>query len=227
MISNRSLGANFMAKVPVIKGGLEAIEACVENDIPICATEVFSLAQAIAACECYEAAVLRTGKKPPFFVTHISGIFDEYLSKLAARSGIEAPPELIAQAGVAVAKKEFQLIQKRGYSAILLGGGARGMHHFTEMVGGRVHVTINWETAKELMSSNLGIVNRLCAEGDKEAIDKLSDRFEDFRKAYQEDGLKIEDFAGFGPVQLFRNAFLSGWYTLLAEIARVRNLFAL
>ena len=43
---NRTLGENVMAKIPVIQGGMEAIESCVEENIPICATEVFSMAQA-------------------------------------------------------------------------------------------------------------------------------------------------------------------------------------
>jgi hypothetical protein len=48
----------------------------------------------------------------------------------------------------------------------------------------------------------------------------LSERFEDFRKANRRDSLKSEELAGFGPVQIFRSAFLAGWYTLLAEISR-------
>ena len=93
-LSNRQLGKNFMTKIPVIRGGLEAIEACVAENIPICATEVFSIAQAIHMCELYQRAVERTGNRPPFFVTHISGIFDEYLGKVVQREGIEIAPEV-------------------------------------------------------------------------------------------------------------------------------------
>jgi transaldolase len=226
-LSSRKLGVNSMAKIPVIQPGIEAIEACVEENIPICATEVFALAQAVDACECYEAAARRTGNRPPFFVTHISGIFDEYLTKLAERTGIEASAELIAQAGVAVAKKQYALIKKRGYHAVLLGGGARGMHHFTELIGGEVHVTINWSTALEIMHSGVGIVDRLNQRGDETVIAALSERFEVFRKAFCEDGLKREEYASFGPVQLFRNSFLSEWYTLLTQVADMRHRFAL
>jgi transaldolase len=223
----RSLGPNVMAKIPVTQAGIQAIEAAVEADIPICATEVFSLAQAVAVCERYQQASERTGNRPPFFVTHISGIFDEYLGKLAARERIEIVPEVLAQAGCAVARKEYRLLKARRYPGVLLGGGARDLHHFTEMVGGDVHVTINWSTAQQLIESDRVIESRIDAQTDEAVIDELSEKFEDFRLAYDEDQLPLEAFAQYGPVQLFRNAFLKGYYLLLAEIASRRHALAL
>jgi len=223
----RALGPNFMTKIPVTAAGLQVIEAAVEANIPICATEIFSLAQAIVVCERYERAAEKTGNYPTFFVTHISGIFDEYLEKVVKREGIEIAPEVLAQAGCAVARKEYWLLKERGYRTTLLGGGARGTHHFTEMVGGDVHVTINWSTAEELISAGTPVVSRMDAETPQSVIDELGEKFEVFRQAYCEDGLKVEEFVGYGPVQLFRNAFLTGWYLLLAEITARRNALAL
>jgi transaldolase len=223
----RKLGKNFMTKIPVIVGGLEAIEACVEEDIPVCATEVFSMAQAISICELYQRAAARTGKHPPFYVTHITGIFDEYLGKVARRDGIEIGPEVLAQAGCAVARKEYQMLKERGYETTMLGGGARGTHHFTEMVGGDVHVTINWSTAQELIEADGPLVSRIDAETPQSVIDELVEKFDDFRKAYYADALSVEEYAAYGPVQLFRNAFLKGWYLLLAEVSTRRHLHAM
>jgi len=226
-LSNRELGPNFMAKIPVIEGGLEALEACVEEDIPICATEVFSIAQAIHMCELYEQAAERTGNRPPFFVTHITGIFDEYLGKVVKREGIEIAPEVLAQAGCVVARKEYKILKERGYDTTLLGGGARGIHHFTEMVGGDVHITINWSTGQEIIDAGTPIVSRMDAETPQAVIDELLDKLPDFCKAFDEDGLAEAEFAEYGPVQFFRNAFLKGWYQLLAEIPARRNVYAL
>ena len=58
-------------------------------------------------------------------------------------------------------------------------------------------------------------------------IDELKEKFVDFRKAYDEGGLPVDEFADYGPVQLFRNAFLKGYYQLLAEIAARRHEHAL
>jgi len=227
VLENRELGPNYMAKIPVIRGGLEALETCVEMNVPICATEVFSIAQAIHICELYERAAVRTGNRPPFFVTHISGILDDYLAHVARREGIQIAPEVLAQAGCAVARKEYRLISERGYPGILLGGGARGTHHFTEMVGGRVHVTVNWSTAQEIMDAGTPIVSRMDVEPAHSVIDELRAKFVDFRKAFDDDGLPVEEFADYGPVQFFRNAFLKGWYLLLVEIPTRRNVYAI
>jgi len=226
-LEHRKIGPNFMAKIPVVHGGMEAIEACVAENIPICATEVFALTQAIEICERYRRAAKRTGNQPPFYVTHISGIFDEYLEKVAKREGIKVAPEVMRQAGCAVARRQYQLMKKSGYPGILLGGGARGPHHFTELVGGAVDITINWSTAEEIVNTNPPITARMDVEPDAAAIKELRTKFPDFDKAYREDGLLREPFADFGPVRLFRNAFLKGWYLLLAEIVARRNALAL
>jgi transaldolase len=226
-LHNRTLGKNFMAKIPVIHSGLDALRVCIEENVPICATEVFSISQAITVCDLYQQEIERTENCPPFFVTHITGIFDEYLEKVAKRERINISSEVLSQAGCAIARKEYKLLKERGYQTTLLGGGARGLHHFTEMVGGDVHVTINWSTAQELLDINGPVVNRMDIEPQQSIIDELSDKFEDFRKAYFEDELTLEEFANFGPVQLFRNAFLKGTYLLLAEIISRRHQLAL
>ncbi len=224
---NRALGRNFMAKIPVISAGLQSIEVCVAEDIPICATEVFSIAQAISVCELYEQAVKKTGKRPPFYVTHITGIFDEYMGKVAHREGIRIAREVLAQAGCAVGRKEYRLLKKRGYRTTLLGGGARGTQHFTEFVGGDIHITINWSTAQELIEADGPVAPRIDAETPRAVIDELTEKLDDFRLAYCEDALSVKEYADYGPVQLFRNAFLKGWYLLLAEVASRRHLHAL
>jgi transaldolase len=134
---------------------------------------------------------------------------------------------VLAQAGCAIARKEYELIKERGYRTTLLGGGARGTEHFTEMVGGDIHITINWSTAAEIMAGDTPIVSRIGAEAPQSAIDELCAKLPDFRRAYEEDGLSAEEYAEFGPVQLFRNAFLRGWYLLLAEVATRRHFHAL
>ena len=55
------------------------------------------------------------------------------------------------------------MMRQRGYDGILLGGGARGTHHFTEMVGGALHVTINWSTAEEIIQADPPLISRIDA----------------------------------------------------------------
>jgi transaldolase len=225
--SNKKLAPNYMVKIPVIDGGMQAIERCVEENIPICATEVFSIAQTVDMCDMYEKTAKRSGNYPPFFVTHITGIFDDYVQRFTKRKGIKIAPEVLAQAGCAVARKEYRLLKEKGYHTTMLGGGARALYHFTEFVGGDVHVTINWKDADDLITQDGPIISRINAETPQPIIDELCDKLEVFRQAYLDDGLTREEYVGYGPVQLFRNAFLMGWYTLLAEVSKRRNALAL
>ena len=160
-------------------------------------------------------------------MTHISGIFDEYLEKVAKREGIKVSPEALRQAGCAVARKQYRLLKQRGYRTTLLGGGARGVHHFSELVGGDVHITINWSTADELIKANTPVVSRIDVETPATVIDELCEKFPAFRQAWSEDGLKEAEFEDYGPVQLFRNAFINGYYQLLTEVVSRRHALAL
>lgn len=220
----RALGPNFMAKIPVTEAGLKAMEVLIAENTPICATEVFSIDQAIAICELYRRTTQKSGKHLPFYVTHITGIFDEYLSRLVTREGIEIVPETLAWAGSTVARKEYQLLRSRGYETTMLGGGARSTRHFTDFVGGEVHITINWSTAQELIEADPPVTAHIDIETPSPILQELSEKLSDFRLAYNEGALPVEQFAHYGPVQLFRNNFIAGYERLLAEIATRRNL---
>lgn len=223
----RGLGENYMAKIPVINGGIEAIEFCIEQNIPVCATEVFAVSQARYMHERYDAACERTGNRPPFTLTHITGIFDEYLQKLVKREAINIDADTLGQAGLSVARKQYRMMQDAGLGATMLGGGAREMHHFTGLVGGHVHITINWSTAQEILESEVSVESRLDEATPQATIDRLRDKIPEFRIAYDDDGMEPAQFAGYGPVQLFRNAFLKGWHLFLAEIAARKHAQAL
>jgi transaldolase len=219
----RNLGKNFITKIPCTEAGLKAIEILIGEAMPIITTEVFAIAQVTQTCNLYRRVSEKTGRRPPFYVTHISGIFDEYLRDVMKREGIDIQPEVLAQAGCAVARKQFRLMQEQGYPGIMLGGGARGIHHFTEMVGGAVHVTINWSTAKELLDANPPVVSRMDADVRRTVIDELCAKFPDFRKAWLDKGLRTEEFKDFSPLQYFRHMFIKGWDTLVQTIKETRQ----
>jgi len=225
-LRHKKVGKNYMAKIPVIEPGMEAMAYLIKQDIPVCATECFSLSQAIAMCELYESVSKRSGNSPPFFITHITGIFDEEIKGTVAREMIDLEPQLVAQAGCIVARKIYKDIRKRGYRTTLLGGGARGTEHFTEFVGGEMHVTLNWDTIRELINADLQVVARIDAEAPREVIEELSRKLPDFRRAYYEDGLKPDEFKGFAPLQRFRNSFLQGWNDLIQAIENTKRIQA-
>ena len=219
----RRLAANFIAKIPTTDAGLVAMEALLRRDVPVIATEIMAIAQAVEACELYRRVAADTGSSPAFFVTHITGIFDEYLKETAERDGIAVSPDALPQAGSIVARRQYHLMKRRGYPGILMGGGARGTHHFTEFVGGEVDITINWKgTADLLIASDPPVTVRIDGPEPPDAVAELLERLPDFRRAYEEEGLARREFQGYGPVVKFRDSFARGWTHVLALAQKQR-----
>jgi len=220
----RKLGKNFIAKIPATKAGLTAIEKLIPENIPIIITEVMGIAQAIYACEMYERVSRECGKYPPFYLTHITGILDDHLKNVVKRDNIDISPDILWQAGCIVARKQYKIFKERKYFGTMLGGGARGLHHFTEMVGSEMHVTINWTgTADRLIEANPPVMYRMFNPVPQKVVDELLEKIPDFRRAYMEDGLTVDEFKDFGPVVLFRDSFLKGWTYMLKIIQERRK----
>jgi len=218
------LGKNLIVKIPATKAGLEAIEALIAEDVPIIATEVMSIAQAVYTCEMFQRVSKKCGKYPAFYLTHITGIFDEHLQNVVKRDNIKITQDLLCQAGCIVARKQYKILKERKYPGIMLGGGARGLHHFTEFVGSDMHITINWEgSADKLIESDPPVIYRINTPTPQYVIDELLEKLPDFRKAYFEDGLTINELADYGPIVLFRNSFIKGWDYLLKTVEEQRK----
>ena len=96
-----------------------------------------------------------------------------------------------------------------------IGGGARGLHHFTELVGGDVNLTINWKgTADLLLAEDPAVVYRMFNPVPEQVIAELVARLPDFRRGYEEDGMQSDEYEEFGPVELFRSTFIKSWNRL-------------
>jgi transaldolase len=215
-LDNRKVGENICCKIPTTRAGLTAMEALLEENIPLNATEIFGVSQMIALCETYEKVVRRTGKRPMLYMSHIAGIYDDYFRNYVEREKIDILPNVLWQAGLAIARRVYQVMEERSYSAVFIAGGARGLHHFTEMVGGKVCITINWEGfADKLLESDPPVVYRLFNPVRTKVIDELMEKLPDFRRGYLSDGLEIDEFEGFGPVGLFRSSFMKSWQQVL------------
>ena len=215
-INNHALAENVCAKIPVTESGLKAIETLVAENVPINSTEIFAVSQAVALCETYERVSRRSGKNPVIYLSHIAGIYDDHLKAYVEANKVDISPDTLWQAGLAVARKVYGILVERGYRPIFIGGGARGLHHFTEMVGGKLIVTINWlGTADKLIEQNPPVVDRLFTPVPHRVIDELMEKLPDFRRGYLGDGLAVSEFEGFGPVELFRSSFVKSWVRVL------------
>lgn len=153
----------------------------------------------------------------------ITGIFDEYLTKYVAENGIDVSPDAVWQGGLAVAKKTYSMIKERRSRLQYIGGGARGLHHFTEMVGADCIVTINWHgTADLLIEQDPPVVQRFAMPIIPSVVDELTEKVDEFRRAYYVKGITEEEFEDYGPVVLFRSSFEQAWKNALQEVKNKR-----
>jgi transaldolase len=222
-LTNRALGENVCIKVPVTRPGLKAIEGFVRQSIPVNSTEIFAVAQATALCELYTRTCEKARRRPRMYLSHIAGIYDDYLKQYAEEHRVAISSDVLWQAGLAIARKVYGLVEARGYQVTFIGGGARGLHHFTEMVGGDLVVTINWVgTADLLLEQDPPVVSRVFNPVPKGVIDELNAKLPDFRRGYVARGLSVDEFSEFGPLELFRGSFIKSWKRVLSLAAERR-----
>jgi transaldolase len=209
---NREMSPNVMIKIPATKAGLEAMDVLITENTHINATEVMGMDQAFDICEMYERISNRTGNKPKIYYSLITGIYDEYLQKWVEKEGIDISPDVLYMAGLAIAKKTYEITKQKWPNVGFIGGGVRGLQHFTEMVGADVCITMNWQgQVEELLKLDKKAVSRFFNPVPSIIIDELLTKVSEFKRAYMINGLSVNEYEKFGPVEYFRDMFLEAW----------------
>lgn len=219
----KNLGENIIIKVPATQAGAAAMTELTAMGWPTIATLGFSVDQAIYMAEAYRKGLRPGAVGPRGYVTYIAGILDDYLSALLKETGNPGvDPACIRHAGCHGTRVTYRIYQQRGYEAMILGGGARGTHHFTELVGGKLGVTIGWSIARELADAPPPCEARIETDAPAETIAGLR-LLPDFMKASAEGALPPAEFSSFGPVALFQGSFLKAVDECLLMIAAERK----
>jgi transaldolase len=221
---SRGMGPNVMIKIPATKAGLEAMDVLISENTPINATEVMGVSQALEICRMYERISRQTGKRPKMYYSLITGIYDEYLHKWVKDQKIEISSDMLYMAGLAIAKKTYQITKAQWPEIGYIGGGVRGLQHFTEMVGADACITMNWQgQADELLKLNQPVVSRFFNPVPELFIDELLEKVPEFARAYKVTGLSVEEFGEYGPVEYFRHMFIQAWENATQFIKTVRS----
>jgi transaldolase len=221
---NRDISPNMMIKVPATDAGLKAMYVLIEENTPLNATETMGVSQFIDIAEMYHKIITQTKNKPMMYISVITGIFDEWLHRYINDHEIKINPDIAYQAGIVIAKKIYSLRHDRNYQVGFIGGGVRGLHHFTEMVGGDVCITMNWKgQAEELLKLDMPVVSRLLNPVQSQVLDDLLEKVPAFKQAYMEKGLKVEEYEAYGPVEFFRDSFVSAWKNVLNLVKERRK----
>ena len=98
---------------------------------------------------------LAAGVKPPLcIVVQQVGRLDDYLRDVAQDMKLGLDESVITMAGLAVAKRTYQIFEQRGYDAVIMPAGLRGAYHLTEMAGGKLLYTINTRVQDMILAAD-------------------------------------------------------------------------
>ena len=218
-----TLAPNMQVKMPVTKAGIEAFEEATYNGVSINATVSFTVPQAIAVAEAVERGLKRreaeghdTSKMHPV-CTIMVGRTDDWLKEVANRDDIIVDPECLEWAGVAVMKNAYRIFKERGYRTQLLAAAYRNHHHWSAFIGGEMAETIPYNWQVKFNSSNVKVENRIDEPVNPKYIEQLK-TISDFIKAYEPDGMTVEEFDNYGAVNRTLLQFAQGYDELVSII---------
>ncbi len=140
--------------------------------------------------------------------TIMVGRLDDWLKVVMDKEGIATDPGHLEWAGVAVFKKTYKLFVERGYRVRLLSAAFRNHMHWSELIGGDVVISPPSAWQKRFVASDISVEHRIDTPVDAVIVDDLHRRFEDFRRAYDEGGLTVDQFDTFAPTRRTLRQFL-------------------
>jgi len=216
------LAPNMIVKIPVTRAGIEAIEEATFRGVSINATVSFTLPQSIAVAEAVERGLRRREKDGKDISTMgpvctiMVGRLDDWLKAIAERKNITTDPGRLDWAGVAVFKKTYRIFRERGYRIRLLSAAFRNHLHWSELIGGDVVISPPYMWQLRYNASDVEVVPRIDTPVDPRIVDDLLKKFADFRRAYTEDGLSIDEFDSFGATVRTLRQFIAACHDLSA-----------
>ena len=219
------LAKNIQVKIPVTQAGVKAIEEATYHGVNINATICFSVSQCVAVAESVERGLKRResevydiSKMTPV-CTVMVGRQDDWLKIVAAKNNIIADPCALEWAGVAVIKKAYEIFKERKYKTRLLAAAYRNHLHWSELIGGDLILTIPYKWQKRFNESQVEVKLRMNNPINTQILNELQEKFpNEWKKAYEIDGMSIKDFDFYGATQRTLRSFIEGYYQLIALI---------
>ncbi len=150
--------------------------------------------------------------------TIMVGRLDDWLKVVAEKQPVTTDPGYLEWAGVAVFKKTYRLFRERGYRLRLLSAAFRNHMHWSEFIGGDVVISPPYRWQQRYNASDVEVIPRIDNPVDPKIVGELERKFVDFRRAYNEGGLAVEEFDTFGSTRRTLRQFIAACHELDAQI---------
>lgn len=215
-----TLSPNVQVKFPATKAGIAGIEEATYRGVNINATVNFTVPQALAVGEAVERALRRreaegldTSEMSPI-CTIMIGRLDDWMRAVVDRDDIIVNPNYLDWAGIATIKKAYAIFHERGYRARLLAAAYRSHLHWSELIGGDVVLTIPAVWQRRFNGSKVEVRPRFDEPVDPAIVEELHDRIPDFGRAYDADGMTIDEFDEYGATVRTLRGFIGSYHEL-------------
>lgn len=218
------LAPNMQVKMPVTAAGVKAIEESTYQGVNINATVSFTVPQALAVAEAVERGLKRREKEAldstsmTPVCTIMIGRVDDWLKVIANKNDICIEPAYLDLAGVAVMKNALKIYKQRGYRTRLLAAAYRNYYHVSELIGGGIIHTLPYAWQLRFNASDLPIKDTAEIDPDPKMIAVMKKNFPDFIKAFEPDGMKVEEFEFYGATRRTLRGFIAGYEELLGIV---------
>jgi transaldolase len=221
------LAPNIIVKLPVTSAGVAAIEEATYRGVSINATVSFTVPQTIAVAEAVErgldrrvAAGLEISNMGPV-CTIMVGRLDDWMKVVGEKAQLSIDPGYYEWAGVAAFKRAYAVFTERGYRTRLLSAAFRNHMHWSEFVGGNVVISPPFAWQQRINNSGIEAVSRIDDPVDPKIVAALYDNLPDFRRAYDPDGMTVDEFLSYGATARTLRQFLSATNELEAFVRDV------
>jgi len=218
------LASNMQVKFPATQAGLTAVEEATFLGISINATVSFTVPQALAVGAAVERGLQRreqagrdTAEMSPVCTVMI-GRLDDWMKAIAERDDIAIDPAAPNWAGLAVFKRVAAIFGERGYRTRPLAAAYRHRLHWTELIGGDVTLTMPYQWQRRFNASSIELENRFDQPVPAEHINELVERIPDFGRAYELDGLSLEEFDSYGATVRTLRGFIASYWDLVRAV---------
>jgi transaldolase len=222
-----TLAPNMQVKAPVTKAGITAIEEATFQGVSINATVCFTVPQTLAVGEAVErglkrreSAGLSTETMSPV-CTIMVGRTDDWMKAFAKREGISIDPGVMDWAGIACMKQAYPIYQERKYRTRLLAAAYRHLGHWSELIGGDIILTIPYEWQLKINSSDIEVKERMQNPVDPAILKALLTKIPEFRKAYEPEGMSIDEFDTYGATVRTLRGFVGSYHEVQGVIREI------
>lgn len=215
---------NLLIKLPVTAAGLVAMEALTAEGVSTVGTLSYGVPQVIGVAEAFRRGLQRAQQRGVDtsrvrnYAVIMTGRLDDHLRDANREQGLGIAEELINRAGVAVTQKALRIFRQRAYESVILLASFRPYHDLGDFLGGDYVVSVPPELQERIITRGTPLRADVDKPLPQEVIEALQTRLPDFCRAYDEDGMTPDEFAGFGPVVKTLHQFIGGYRDLVSYV---------